>query len=181
MRPRAIGSALLLSIAAVTAWWLSGVGEDTGVAPDGIGPEWYFEGASLVATDGDGRLVYRIEAPHITHDPGDDTAVLDEPRLEWLQGGGTPMRIAAHAGRADAASRRVSLAGGVTIVDESTGTRIEFRAPDLVVDDVRRVASTDAEVLVFTAQGELRGVGLVADMNAGTIRIESAVRGRYVP
>ena len=180
MRPRSLGVALLLAVAAASAWWLSGV-DDGAPQIATTGPAWYFEDASLVATDDSGRLVYRIEAPHITHDPADDSAVLDRPRLHWLQGDGPPLRIAASAGRADAAARRVRLTGGVTIVDESTGTRIEFRAPDLLVDGLERTASTESEVLVFAAQGEIRGVGLVADMNRGIIRIESGVRGRYVP
>ena len=180
MRPRAFGVALLLAVAASSAWWLSGVDDDGPAAPV-TGPAWYFEDASLVATDDAGQLVYRIEAPHITHDPSDDTALLDEPRLHWLQGDGPPLRISAHAGRADAATRRVELTGGVTIIDESTGTRIEFRSPDLTVDGVRQQATTASEVLVFAAQGEIRGVGLVADMNGGIIRLESGIRGRYVP
>ena len=67
------------------------------------------------------------------------------------------------------------------IVDESTGTRVEFHSPDLVVDAVRRIASTASAVRVSSVHGELRGIGLLADMDAKTIRLESSVEGRYAP
>lgn len=174
------GVVALLVLAALTAWLQSGHLRGTdAVAP--AGPEWYFTDASLTATDADGRIAYRIDAPRIAHEPTDDTALLESPRLEWLQGGGPPLVITATHGHADAGTQRVALSGGVAVVDESTGTRIEFRSDDLLVDARARIASTDSPVQVVSLHGDLRAVGLTADMNAGTIRLESSVRGRYVP
>lgn len=174
------GVIALLVLAGLTAWLQSGHqrGIDR-VAP--AGPEWYFTIASLTATDSDGRIVYRIDAPRIAHEPTDDTALLESPRLEWLQGGGPPLVITAALGHADASTQRVALSGGVAVVDNSTGTRIEFRSDELMVDAGTRIASTSSAVHVVSLHGELRAVGLIADMNAGTIRLESSVRGRYVP
>ncbi len=174
------GVLALLVLAALTAWLQSGQFR----AIDSIlpaGPEWYFTDASLTATDADGKIAYRIDAPRIAHEPTDDTALIESPRLEWLQGGGPPLVITATHGRADAETQRVSLSGGVAVVDESTGTRIEFRSDDLLVDAGARIASTQSPVQVISLHGNLRAIGLTADMNAGTIRLESSVRGRYVP
>lgn len=174
------GVITLLALAALTAWLQSGNLRGTdAVAP--AGPEWYFTEASLTATDSNGRIAYRIDAPRIAHEPTDDTALLESPRLEWLQGGGPPLIITASLGRAFANEQRVALSGGVEVVDESTGTRIEFRSDDLIVDAGARIASTDSPVRVVSLHGDLHAVGLTADMNAGTIRLESSVRGRYVP
>ena len=101
-----------------------------------------------------------------------------------LLAGGEPVlvgQVVADEHRHGPAERRVALTGGVVIVDESTGTRVEFHSPDLLVDAVRRTASTASSVRVSSAHGDLRGSGLFADMNAGTIRLESSVRGRYAP
>ena len=175
-----VGVALLILLAGASAWWLSGARPPaTTFAP--TGPAWYFDQATLSATGADGTLVYRIDAPHIEHDPDGDAALLEAPRLMWLQGAGPPLLITAARGRADAQERQVVLSGGVVIIDESTGTRVEFHTRDLLVDAVARTASTASEIVVSSLHGELRGTGLRADMNAGTIRIESTVRGRYVP
>ena len=174
------GVLVLLLLAALTAWLQSGHLRETDVT-ETAGPEWYFTDASLTATDSEGRLAYRIDAPRIAHEPTDDTALLESPRLEWLQGRGPPLVITAARGRADADTQRVALSGGVAVVDESTGTRVEFRADDLLVDAAARVASTTSPIQVVSLHGDLRAVGLTADMNAGTIRLESSVRGRYVP
>lgn len=174
------GVIALLVLAALTAWLQSGHrGGTDRIVP--AGPEWYFAIASLTATDSDGQIVYRIDAPRIVHEPSDDTALLESPRLEWLQGGGPPLVITAALGHADANTQRVALSGGVAVVDESTGMRIEFRSDDLLVDASTRIASTTSPVHVVSLHGELHAVGLIADMNAGTIRLESSVRGRYVP
>src|SRR5690606_18515002 len=122
-----------------------------------------------------------IDAPRIAHEPIDGTAMLESPRLEWLQGGGPPLVITATLGRANADTQRVALSGGVSVIDESTGTRFEFRSDNLLVDAGARIASTESPVQVVSLHGDLRAVGLTADMNAGTIRLESSVRGRYVP
>jgi lipopolysaccharide export system protein LptC len=174
------GVIALLALAAVTAWLQSGQSRDSDAMVP-VGPEWYFTDASLTATDADGTIAYRIDAPRIAHEPTDDTALLESPRLEWLQGGGPPLVITAALGRADADTQRVALSGGVAVVDDSTGTRLEFRSADLLVDADARIASTRSPVQVASVHGELHAVGLTADMNAGTIRLESSVRGRYVP
>ena len=181
MRRATIGVAGLVALAAASAWWLSGARAPA--APPGAttGPDWYFDDATLTATGADGALVYRNDAPHNTHHPDDDTALLESPRVVWLQGDGPPLLIRAARGHADATERRVALSGGVMIVDESTGTRVEFHSPDLVVDAVRRIASTASAVRVSSVHGELRGIGLLADMDAKTIRLESSVEGRYAP
>ena len=179
IRRATIGVAALIALAGASAWWLSGLRAPAVPAGAASGPDWYFEGATLTATGADGALVYRIDAPHIAHHPDDDSALLESPRVVWLQGDGPPLLIRAARGHANAAERRVALSGGVTIIDESTGTRVEFHSPDLLVDAVRRTASTASAVRVSSAHGELRGIGLFADMNAGTIRLESSVEGRY--
>lgn len=179
MRWQAVaGLFALLAFAGISAWWLS-----TAVrapSPIGVdrGPAWYFGDAQLSATGPGGAILFRIAAPYITHEPTDDSALLRFPSIEWLQGE-TPLSITANSGRVHADRRHVSLAGNVVIIDDSTGTRFEFHSPDLEVDADRRIASTDSDVLILSAHGELSGTGLVADMNTGTIRIESAVRGRY--
>lgn len=172
---------VLAAVAAASAWWLSSALRAPPTVAGERGPAWYFQGAHVAETGRGGDTIYRIDAARIVHDPDDDSALLAAPRLQWLQGGGPPLLIEATTGRIHADRSRVSLTDGVSIVDESTGARFEFRAPDLEIDADRRLARTESDVVILSAFGEMTGRGLVADMNAGTIRIESAVRGRYVP
>lgn len=172
---------VLAAIAAASAWWLSTALRAPSALSSDRGPAWYFQGAHVAVTGRGGDTIYRIDAARVVHDPDDDSALLAAPRLQWLQGGGPPLLVEAATGRIHADRSRVSLADGVSIVDESTGARFEFRSPDLEIDTGRRVAHTDSDIVILSAFGEMTGRGLVADMNAGTIRIESAVRGRYVP
>lgn len=174
-----LGLVALAALATWTAWWLSSATTTRELVKPQIGPAWYFNGARFSASDGTGTILYRVRAPSITQDPVDGAAVLVEPELRWTQGDAPPLSITALTARADPGGARMTLTGDVTIIDESELARFEFRAPDLVVDAVRRVAFTESAVVMRGGFGEVTGVGLVADMNAGTIRIESEVRGRY--
>lgn len=170
----------LAAVAAASAWWLSTALRAPGAASGERGPAWYFQGTHVAATGQSGALDYRIDAARIVHDPADDSALLETPRLQWLQGSGPPLLIEAARGRIHADRTRVSLTDGVSIIDESTGARFEFRSDDLEIDVGDRTAYTRSDIVILSTFGEMTGRGLVADMNAGTIRIESSVRGRYV-
>lgn len=178
--PALLTVAALAAVAVVTAWWLSSALRAPADLTADRGPAWYFHDAQVAATGHTGYPLYRVDAARIVHDPTDDSARLVSPHLQWLQGDGPPLLIAATAGRIHADRRRVSLSEGVTIIDESTGSRFEFRSPDLEIDADTRIAHTGADVIILSLHGELTGRGLIADMNDGTIRIESSVRGRYV-
>lgn len=173
------GLVVLAALATWTAWWLSSATTNREPIEPQIGPAWYFHGARFSASDGTGTVLYRVRAPSITQDPVDGAALLVDPELRWTQGDAPPLLITARTARADPGGARMTLSGAVTIVDESELSRFEFHAPDLVVDATRRVVFTDSAVVMRGGFGKVTGVGLVADMNAGTIRIESAVRGRY--
>lgn len=174
-----VGMVVLAVLATWTAWWLSSTTTTRELVEPQIGPAWYFNGARFSASGDEGTVLYRVRAPSITQDPADGAAILVDPELRWQQDGAPPLLITARSARADTGGARMTLAGDVTIVDESENARFEFHAPDLVVDAERRVAFTDSAVVMRAGIGEITGVGLIADMNAGTIRIESRVRGRY--
>ncbi len=174
-----VGLVVLAVLAASTGWWLSGANTVREYSASGRGPAWYFDGARFSASGESGIVLYRVEAPTIVQDPNDGSAVLESPELYWIHGDAPPLLMTAARARAAADGRRMEMSGDVTIVDESARGRFEFHAPDLVVDADRRIAYTASEVIVRSAAGEITGIGLLADMNAGTIRIESSVRGRY--
>lgn len=169
-----------LAVLAGTSIWLLTI---TRGAPDPTldtrGPAWYFADARMLATDGHGQVIYRVDAPRIEHDPTDDSAVFSAPVVSWLQGEAPPLAISAASGRADGRTARIRLQDEVRIVDSALGARYELVTDWLEVDADRRIASTDAPVFVTLPDGEMRGTGLLADLNRGTISIRAAVSARY--
>ncbi len=179
-RQTMLGLLALLLLSAASIWLLTGLSPDTKDLAGSRGPAWYFNQAELVATGGDGRVLYRVTSPRIVQDPSDGSADLETPVVTWEQGGSPPLRVAATRGRVAPDAADLWLGEGVTISDGSAGGPIEFRTQWLVLDTRTQLASTDADILVVSTHGELTGRGLVADMNRGTIRIESDVRAHYV-
>lgn len=173
------GALLLTALAAASVWLLI----DAGRAPErgggARGPAWHFDGARLLATGRDGTVLYRVESPRIEHVPADDSAVFESPVVHWLQGDGPPLTIHAATGRADRTASRLRLEGGVEIEDDALGATFAFATDWLEIDIRSRVASTDAEVTVRAPNGTMHGVGLLADLDGGTIAIRSSVSARY--
>jgi lipopolysaccharide export system protein LptC len=179
-RQSLLGLAILCLLVAASVWLLDGPGVTATGGGAEKGPTWYFNEARLRATGSSGEVLYEVASPRIEHDPADDSAIIQEPAVAWLEGSAPPLNIDALWGRASARGARLRLDQEVRIVDETSGSRLVFRTDWLEVDAVSRLASTAAEVTVSSAAGTLTGRGLLADLNSGTIRIESAVRARYV-
>lgn len=173
------GVLLLTTLAAASVWLLIDAGRQPESNGDDRGPAWHFDGARLSATGRDGAVLYRVESPRIEHVPADDSAVLESPVVEWLQGDSPPLSIHAATGRADRGAARLRLEGGVQIEDDSLGASFTFNTEWLEIDARSRTASTDAEVTVQTPNGIMQGIGLLADLDGGTIAIRSSVSATY--
>lgn len=179
-RQSMMGLLALLLLSALSIWLLAGLNPDADDLRGSRGPVWYFNQAELVATGRDGRVLYRVTSPRIIHDPSDGSANLESPVVNWEQGQSPPLRVAATRGRVSLDAADLWLGEGVRISDSNAGGPIEFRTEWLALDTRTQLATTDADIVVVSTHGELTGRGLVADMNRGTIRIESEVRAHYV-
>lgn len=175
----AAGALLLTALAAASVWLLVEAGRPPERGSDIGGPAWHFDGARLLATDRDGTVLYRVQSPHIEHVPVDDSAVFEAPVVQWVQGDGPPLSIRAATGRADRGASRLRLEGGVEIEDDAVGAAYAFTTEWLEIDVRTRTAATDAEVTVRVPNGTMHGVGLLADLDEGTIAIRSSVSARY--
>lgn len=173
------GALLLAALAAASVWLLVDAGRQPERGSGDRGPAWHFDGARLLATGRDGTVLYRVESPRIEHVPADDSAFLESPVVHWLQGDGPPLSIRAATGRADRAASGLRLEGGVEIEDDSLGASFAFTTEWLEIDTRSRTATTDAEVTVRAPNGTMRGIGLIADLDGGTIAIRSSVSARY--
>lgn len=177
--PTTAGVLLLSTLAAASVWLLIDAGRPPEGGGDARGPAWHFDGARLLATARDGSVLYRVESPRIEHVPADDSAVFESPVVHWLQGDGPPLSIRAASGRADSNASRLRLEGDVVIADEARNATFLFTTDWLEIDARAGTATTDAAVSVVAPNGTMQGVGLLADLDGGTIAIRSSVSARY--
>lgn len=152
-------------------------------SPPTADPGYSARDATVIETGNDGRPQYRLHADLIEQAPDDLTITLTHPILHYADARGGTWRASALTGFVPADRELVQLAGNV----ELTGTLASGGAPALVTtsrlafDTQREVASTDAPVTIDWSGHRLAAVGLHADLKAETLRLESAVHGRFVP
>ncbi|MBV6416485.1 MAG: Lipopolysaccharide export system protein LptC [Steroidobacteraceae bacterium] len=146
-------------------------------------PGYSARDAEIIETGDDGRPRYWLNATLIQQPSNDPTVTLTQPALRYLDKGGGSWRAHADTGSVSPGRDIISLDGDVqldgTLADGGAPAHIE--TPHLVFDTAREVASTTDRVTIDWSGHRLVARGLRADLRAETLRLESAVHGRFLP
>lgn len=146
-------------------------------------PGYYMRGARIIETDRDGVPIYRVEAERIRQDPADQSIHLEELTLIYRVPEARDWTLTAARGLVPPGSKTVNLAGDVRIVGQPAPELqpAVVRTERLTLDTVSNVASTRDRVDIEWGSRRLSTMGLVADLKAERLQLESAVHGRFVP
>ena len=92
-------------------------------------------------------------------------------------------RLTARRGEAPAGFQTVELSGAVVMVGQQAvpAGHAVVRTERLTLQPSLRRAHTAEPVSLVFGPYELTATGLEADLNAATLRLESAVNGRFIP
>ena len=142
---------------------------------------YYMEDATLteMGPDGDPRMV--VHAANIEQQIDDDSVVLHDLRLDYVTGKAGRWKVTAESGRMPPDRSSLLLAGDVTV----TGSE-DQGSPVIVTDRLTYDTSTDYVqtpefVTIRFGKHVLGGRGLRANLNTGTLRLESNVNGHFTP
>jgi LPS export ABC transporter protein LptC len=142
-------------------------------------PSLYFKDAILTQTRPDGSVRLKLSANRIEQrqDASNDITA-NNVRVDYLsQSSPEPWTLTALQGFVRGDSSVVDFTGNVLMRRESQpGT---FRTDKLSLDVDRNFASTASPVVVEYGPHQVHAVGLKADMNRGTVKLESNVNGRF--
>lgn len=184
-RARAFPAAAAI-ILALLGWWLFG---ERGMEPDQApeeaagGPDFYFSGFTLRATDASGAWDYQLESPRVLHFADDDRWELTTPEMEAYMAEGAPWYGQSEHGVAWPDQDLVELQGPVALRRPGTPANrpMEVDTADVSLYPERDYAETAAPTEVRQGQAMMRGVGAKAWMAEDRIEFLSEVEGRYVP
>jgi len=171
-------------------------GADTGVAmaPD---PGYAARDAEVIETGYDGRERYRLNARVIRQQTESGAIDLEDLRMDYHPGaqdrlpGDKPSEapsnevwhLKSDRGQVRADGDDVQLHGNVVLTGETPGSGdpITLNTETLRVNTPTEFIETDAPVTLRSAGHDLSGVGMQADLKAGTLRLESEVHGEFSP
>lgn len=143
-------------------------------------PDYRMYDARITSFADDGARRYVLLATSVTHFPVSGRTTLTAVDLHYFPPTGREWELQAERGHLDAQGDRLALAGAVHASEVAVANPVRFVAPSLdVFLDTHRVSS-DARVTVWQDAREMTGIGMIADLRAGTLTLLRDVTSRYV-
>lgn len=181
--PARLGFMLLLVLAAAS-WWLANRGDAERVASVPVttaAPGYTLSDATLEQTDAGGRLELRVHAAQAEQDPVGGDVRLAALKVDYFPEDARAWVMTADSGTLPPGGHLVELAGDVRL----TGATVAATRPAVVrtehleLDVDRSLAVTQEPVRIELAPHSVTANGLRADLKRDTLRLESAVYGRF--
>ena len=170
---------------AVSTWILSNPGrppaQSSAIPADS--PGYYLKNAVLTDYDAAGDPSVRIEAERIDQIGHTNEVALINVRIDYQAPGGQSWVMVGDMAHVQPGGKVVDMSGNVRLqgVDpQHPGTAI-IRTDTLSYDIPDGVASTQSDVRIEFARHTLTARGLVANLPAHTVRLESRGNGRFLP
>ena len=171
---------LVLGSAAAGTWYLTrepSVEPEATQSPGTNSLGYYLKGATVVGTDTNGEVLYRIAADRIEEDPDTSRLILSDVEVEYRDDVGVPWKIRASNASGPVDRAYFDMRGNVTIehVDEVTQERTVIEAEEIHLIPESYFASTDGPVRFRIGDTEIDAVGLKAHLKDDRIDLESDV------
>lgn len=174
-------SVLLAAVGALLLTWqlFSGSDEDD-LEQVGARDErgYYLDRATLTEMGPDGRPKVVIKARLIEQLRDDESIAMHDLAIDYASEGAGPWTMTAQRGRMPADRNSVLLSGDVTLRGRDGAV---VRTDQLNYDTAANLVSTAEEVTIEFGPHRLAARGLRADLNAGSLQLESAINGLFNP
>jgi lipopolysaccharide export system protein LptC len=175
----------LLSMIAALTFWLQAT-----LAPQEAGtdrrqthdPDAIAENFEIRRLDEQGRLKYRLNAPHLAHFPDDDSSDVKSPRLIAYRQDAPPITLTADEAKITTRGETVHLHQNVELLRPATEKypALTVRTPTLTIEPELGIAYTDQPIRITQGASWLTGTGIHIDNTASTFVLKSNVRGHHV-
>lgn len=173
----------LLLLLAATYWLNQQVqplpAKSAGARPDD--PDFIISEISATTLNERGQPRFVLAAQKVAHYPGNDSTILDEPRLTSLYADHPPVYTSARQGEISSSGDEIFLRGDVKLVRFSGATQSEmsFMTDYLHVIPDRDLADTDHPVTLVDARNSVHAVGMQLDSKARVVKLLSQVRSQH--
>jgi lipopolysaccharide export system protein LptC len=146
-------------------------------------PDAIAENLMVRQFDDEGRVKYRLTAPHMNHFPDDDSSELKKPILVHYRPDAPEVKVSGNNARVTSKGQVIFLWDDVRVVRAASSDRpaAVARMPDLTAQPDDGTAFTQSPVEITEDKSWVKGVGMNLDNNASTFVLQSQVTGLYYP
>jgi len=151
------------------------------VAPTPSG--YYLRNATLLGTDEEGRVSYRVFAAGLEQASLDAALILERVRVEYDPQTGIRWHLTAEQGFAPSDQSYLDLLHGVRLVNEPESGRdpVTIETESLRLEPESYIASTEGEVWMRRGKADFRAQGIRADLKQDHLEFQSNVSARFPP
>lgn len=147
--------------------------------------DYYMNDVENTSFSPDGILLHILAAERLTHFPDPEYSLLDLPHfIIYREGDEEPWHVWAEHAHIDTdptlAEQRVELMNDVHIQRlDAQGREMNIYTDFLTIYPESRKAATDEDIRMVTAENEISGTGMRADLDTNHIQLLANVRGYY--
>lgn len=146
-------------------------------------PDAYMENIVAVIMNKQGSPSLKIEAPKMMHYAEDDMTYINYPHVTVYRQSPQPWYINSDHAEASYGTEQIVFSDNVVIhhpadVENPDTT---MKTISLTVFPDKKQASTDDPVIITQPDTVIHAVGMLADLNDGTVKLLSQAKGDYVP
>ncbi len=177
---------VLLVIAITLSAWsivLSNQSVSSNADDDNDQPDAYMENVAALILNKEGNPALKIEAPKMVHYVENDTTYITQPHVTVYRQSPQPWYINANTARALNGIEQIIFSDNVIInhPPDSENPNTIMKTASLTVFPDKQQAETNHSVVITQPDTIVHAVGMLADLNEGTIKLLSEAKGDYVP
>jgi lipopolysaccharide export system protein LptC len=146
-------------------------------------PDAYMENIVAVIMNKQGSPSLKIEAPKMMHYAEDDTTYINYPHVTVYRQSPEPWYINSDHAEALNGTEEIVFSDNVVIHHPAdiANPNTVMNTTSLTVFPDKQQASTDKPVIITQPDTVIHAVGMLADLNNGTVKLLSQAKGDYVP
>lgn len=178
-----IGSLLLLA-AGLSTWslLLSKHAHTTQTALNST-PDAYMEEVVATTLNKEGKLTLKLVTPKMTHYPQDDSTEIISPKVVLYRHSPNPWFIHSEYAKATHGITQIDFIDHVNIhhLADINDPPTTMETLTLTVFPEKQLAQTEQPVTITQPNTVIHAIGMLADLNVGTVNLLSQAKGEYVP
>lgn len=146
-------------------------------------PDAFMENVVATIINKEGNLTLKVEAPKMVHYTDNDTTDIETPHITMYRQSPEPWHINSNYAKATQGLDQIYFWDNVVIhhMSDIANPTTTMTTTTLTVFPDKQIAQTNDNVTLIQPDTTIHGLGMLANLNDGTVQLLSQARGEYVP
>jgi lipopolysaccharide export system protein LptC len=180
-----VTSALLILAVLLSSWSIiiSRSSQETDTRENPKEADSYMENIQAIILNKDGKPSLKLVAPKMVHYPENDSTEMTTPRVTIYRHSPKPWYIDSDYAKTKDGINEIQFSQNVYIHHpaDTENPTTSMTTDTLTIFPNKQLASTDQAITFIQPDTTIHAIGMLANLNEGTIKLLSQAKGEYVP